>query len=249
MVLSELNKLSLEDARKEIIKNAAEQKKKLEDEIANYKSRLEEAFRSMNKARADGDASENASLDDARKNVSQNQTAITACQERLDDFETITDRDYRLYEFDEELFYQHLNSGTSEFAQEFKSLVAQFDNMRSFSSFKFKNLYNKYCQAKGMSTDDLDLLEDLRKLNYCLQYNSYNSTGLVLMYSAVRVEVSVQGKQPEIITAVCFPGQVSNIEQGILSVETLLYKLIVNSDMQHPIKRYNNIQYTIKDIY
>ena len=145
MVLSELNKLSLEDARKEIIKNAAEQKKKLEDEIANYKSRLEEAFRSMNKARADGDASENASLDDARKNVSQNQTAITACQERLDDFETITDRDYRLHEFDEELFYQHLNSGTSEFAQELKSLVAQFDNMRSFSSSKFKNLYNKYC--------------------------------------------------------------------------------------------------------
>lgn len=254
MRYDELNKLSLKDARDEIVKNLIGQQKvvrtrldNLEREYAQYKGDYE-------KARAEGDASENSALDTAINNMSSAQASIYKNNKLLHDMECITEPEYvnntTSYDYSNVLRKLKQTEETSTISAAIKQKIGNFDRIKEMSRTECVNLVKVLDSLWSLPNFNQNETEEemyllVRKTLLESKQRPYRSCGKAVMYSAVRV--SINGV---VYTFMLCPDGISFVTEGIVSTDTILGNSILGSTVtgNHQILN-KNLKYVILEIY
>lgn len=255
---AELNSCSVEQASILISKALSEKKSGLEEErkkLHESRAKYEEDYIAAN---AQGDARENAPLDEAISNLRFVTGEIMANAKILQALEGIEDVDYLLNTFDwnplitaydklddnsKTLFGGRLGINSSG---DIRSILTSGDTDVILSDF---DVY--YNSVGGESSDELNrkFIKELRNIRRVLSMPRYNHCGIVVPYSTVRLKLG-----NDIMTYRIYPEGLSFIDIGVIAADSRVAQAIMGREkggmasIQHA-SRPLRLEYHILDIY
>lgn len=252
---TQLRTMSIDKARDAIISNLVSNWSSMEGELKSLNEELSKYEKDLNKARADGDTSENSAYDTAIDNISSMQARIYETQKLQHEMGLITEpefvrqtchsnfddiiqvlKDTRSESLISELVFRHFNGNIEE--------------MRTATRQNLKELLHK-CDflisndGKGYdySLSEQEIYESLKSTINSIP-RPYRPCGKVVLYSTIRAEVNGE----DYVFMICPPG-ISYVEEGVIASNCELASKVMNNVVgdSHVVR--DGLRYTIKEIY
>lgn len=253
--LKELNSMSIQDARAAIIKNLIEERSKIDSALKELDSELTKYEEDLNKARADGDTSENSAFDTAIDNIASTQGRLYKYQQLQRELDNVTEPTYceatstsnverfvnfvsickdrsMLCQVVEEYFNGDLTAINSKSRKELVSFCKVLDNVAQLEGDKF-------------DLAEQEILETLKTFLRSAKPRPYVQCGVIVLYTTVRIDIN-----GETYTLMVCPPGISFVTEGIIAADTEIGKrLLGKSDIN--VKQIVNakLEFTIKEIY
>lgn len=260
-LVSELSSMNLEDASKAISHALIEKKSiliKKKHDLADDEKKYKDAYILHN----DGDASENAPLDEAKKNLRTVAGEILGNLKVLQTLEDLEDVDFLIATFDytdiKSIIEQLSGNDVMRLAEVFPGL--EINNVESyFTSLSIEDVAAR-CERflSWVASNNVNgvyniLISKIEELYEVASMPQYNTCGIVKMYSTVRLKCS-QGTDESIMTYKIYPAGLSFLDIGIIAADcrvaqAILEKEVGNKvDIKHASKDMN-VVYEILEIY
>lgn len=239
-----LNGLSLPEASKYITNQLKDYGESLALKTKDLEDRRKEAQEKYN-LHNDGDASENAPLEEAirtLKKIAGEQYRLEIMKRRLAGIE---DKDYR----DSTIDINTFNAAYDALTEEDKSILASQFGLSDTSPLILKENVKR---ISGLDTFNLSkglvsFISVCDQINQIDKIPEYNSCGIVLTYSTVRLQLEYKGSK-SILTYKIYPNGVSILDRGIMAENCKVAEAIMNK-----VKGYtftiNKARYELLDVY
>jgi hypothetical protein len=254
MRYDELNKLSLENARHEIVKNLIGQQQIVKNRLDELEKEYKLYEDDYIKARAEGDASENSALDTAINNMSSAQASIYKNTQLLRYMDCITEPEYvqSISSYDYEYIIKTLQATESNaiMSAAVKSQLGSFENIKTINRDTAVKLVRTLDSMWNLPNFIQNETEDeiyhlVKKTLLESKQRPYKPCGKAVMYSAIRVAIN-----GVVYTFMLCPEGISFVTDGIVSVDTILGSSILNSTVTGKKQILNqNLEYVIQEIY
>lgn len=254
-----LNSKPLQEAADYISEQLVNKKANLEEQrelLIARRSKYEEDYIKAN----DGDSSENAPLDEAKKNLRLVTGEIVDNLQMLARLESLEDAKYlrRTYDFSE--IKGHFATQTGNLVpfikQKFQTLDPNdfvYKIKNNFDEASLTNMLDEMIKEANdpePESNEYKLIKSLLDYLLVLRKPDYNHCGIVVMYSTVRIKSSVHG----VHTYKIYPGGVSFLDMGILAANSRVAEAIMGGKVGTKVDITNNsnrqtITYEIIDLY
>lgn len=255
-IQEQLRHVSLEEASRIISNSIISARSKLDDDIRQLekdRKKYEEDYIIAN----DGDSSENAPLDEAKKNLRDNMGAIVAKLALAEQMDNIELKEYRLgtYDFSTiEKCYESLNIQEKQVANEklhCNSEKVLLERMKTISDDQLYDEVVNYHFTIEKTGSEEELAFDEAILLYLLERKlpMYNYSGKVTLYSTVRLKYN-----DTVLTYKIYPDKISFLDIGVLAANSRVAVAIMGRQkgdivtLEHTTKQ-NVLEYEILDIY
>lgn len=248
-----LNTMDIKQARDTIIKSLIEKRFLIDHEITAEENKKEEYKNSLNRAKEDGDTSENSAYETAIDNIAISEGRIMNLLLQRDQLNAIREPEF--------VIQTH-----SQNYSEFKSLISSMKDESGFAALILEALDNDIENADTISKAKLselkrtlDILTTTDAYNetevaiyesfindfYDLKPRPYISCGKPLMYSAIRANVN-----GDVYTFMICPEDISYVTDGIIAANSLLGASILREmKVGEKVKIHDSIEYTITEVY
>ena len=258
---TELSNMSLEDASKRISYALIEKKYDLVEKkkaLSAKEIKYKEDYVNANT----GDASENAPLDEAKKNLRNVAGDILENLKILQTMDNLEDVVYLVATYD----YMDIEVVLSQLsAENFNALQQCFEDIphtnvkEYFTSLSIEEILRKCEQFMAwVMVNNPDgayniLIQKIADLYEVASMPQYNTCGIVKIYSTVRLKYSGNGSE-EIMTFKIYPKGLSFLDIGIIAADSRLAQAILEKEVgqqvyiMHASKKIN-VLYEILDIY
>lgn len=258
---TELVNMDLREASKEISRALIVEKSKLEQakiDLAEKEKKCKQAYIAANT----GDSSENAPLDEAKKDLRMVSGEILANLKVLQSLDDLEDVEYLIATYD----YTDLESAINQMDDNtFSFLTSIFDGLSKvnvkdyFMSLSIDNLESYKDQLLNWITENknentLDVFYNkLSDFFEVANMPPYNTCGIVKMYSTVRLECS-NGGTTETMVYKIYPAGLSFLDIGIIAADSRVAKAILEkqvggtADIPHASKNLH-VLYKILEVY
>lgn len=260
-LVTELANMNLRDASEAISRALIIEKSKLE-EAKIALSEKEKACKQAYIAANTGDSSENAPLDEAKKDLRMVSGEILVNLKVLQSLDDLEDVEYLVDTYD----YTDLESSVCQLDEEtFKFLTTIFHGLSRgnvkeyFTSLSIDNLerykdelLNWITENKNANTLDV-FYNKLSDFFEVASMPPYNTCGIVKMYSTVRLECS-NGDTTETMVYKIYPAGLSFLDIGIIAADSRVAKAILEKqvgdtvDIPHASKNLH-VLYKILEVY
>lgn len=253
---SDLNRLSMKEARKAIIQNLITKWATLDSDLNNLNQLLVEYENKLKAAREDGDTSENSAYEQAINNVSTTQANIHKTQKLKYDMSLITEPEFvtviNASEYDDIIDILENTHGTSVMSE---LVFRHFDNdvkkLATCSRANIKEILRKAYILINNAQDKFDYNEGeqeivglLEKVLTSYKVRPYKPCGKVVLYSIVRVDVNGSTH-----TFMICPDDISYVHEGIIAANSELALNLLNGEVGDSNVIREGLRYTIKEIY
>ena len=258
---TELINMDLREASKAISRALIVEKSKLEQakiDLAEKEKKCKQAYIAANT----GDSSENAPLDEAKKDLRMVSGEILANLKVLQSLDDLEDVEYLIATYD----YTDLESAVHQMDDDtFNFLTTIFNGLSRvnvkeyFTSLSIDNLesykdelLNWITENKNVNTLDV-FYNKLSDFFEVASMPPYNTCGIVKMYSTVRLECS-NGGTTETMVYKIYPAGLSFLDIGIIAADSRVAKAILEkqvggtADIPHASKNLH-VLYKILEVY
>lgn len=262
MNMIEFGNATLSEISVEISKRLVEEKRKQE----KYKQNLQERkalYERQYIAANTGDSSENAPLDEAKKNlrtitgeIASNLTVLQAMENLEDDYFV-----RRTFDFSEleDAIHRLEEPSLSKIIEVFPGLTT--NNIRDYfigisidNLVKGANLFHAWIKKNKNEQHEQQCFNKLSEYYNVANMPPYNACGLVKPYSTVRLEKKMYGVDPEELIIKIYPDGLSFLDIGIIASNSRVAQAILDKEVgdvvaiQHSSRKLR-LEYTIKEIY
>lgn len=262
MNIADFKNAPLSDISAEISKKLVEEKRKQEKhkkDLQDRKAIYERQYIAANT----GDSSENAPLDEAKKNLRTITGEIASNSKVLQAMENLED-DYfvrNTFDFTElidsicRLSYESLNKLIEGFPGLNSNNVREYfvglsiDNLVTGA-----NLFHDWIKNNKNEQHEKQCFSKLVEYYEIANIPPYNSCGLVKPYSTVRLEKKMSISTPEELVLKIYPAGLSFLDIGVLAADSRVAQAIFDKSVgdvvaiQHSSRKLR-LEYTIKEIY
>lgn len=261
MNMIEFGNATLSEISVEISKLLVEEKRKQEKHKQNLQER-KALYERQYIAANTGDSSENAPLDEAKKNLRTITGEIASNLKVLQAMENLED-DYflrRTFDFSEleDAIHRLDEISLSKIIEVFPGLNT--NNIRDYfigistdNLVKGANLFYDWIKKNKNEQHEQQCFNKLSEYYNVANTPPYNSCGLVKQYSTVRLEKKMQDETEEFIIKI-YPDGLSFLDIGIIASNSRVAQAILDKEVddvvaiQHSSRKLR-LEYTIKEIY
>lgn len=245
-IQDELNSMSLQDASEYITQLLIEYNKSLKaktEDLVKLHNEAQEKYNLHN----DGDAAENAPLDEAikvLKKVTNEQYKLELMKRRLVGIE---DAKYQQANLD----YQLLEGAYNMLTEEDKSNISDASGITDLSYDSLKKNIKRIARLEDIDGNKtlISFISLCEQFSEILNLPLYNKCGLILMYTTVRLKLKYNGEE-KILTYKIYPEGVSILNIGIIARNCKVAEAIINKEIGYKFKiAPANAEYEILDIY
>ena len=256
--MEDLNRMSIEDARKAIIGNLITTYKDICKSYDLAQQKLNKNKVDVSKAKAEGDTSENAQYDTSLSELAFTTGNIIALKRQIENMSNIKEPTYmkenRSQYVDNEiniLLKSSLNESAmskyiaSIFGTSFEGIVDATEEQLS----QIIKYYNELPDEQ-VTENETKIVTRFVTYVQSMKIRPYNPCGMVMLYSAVRIQVlNSSSDERETYTFMLCPDGVSFAEYGIVALNSVIGSNILKKSINADVTINNKLSYKILEIY
>lgn len=255
--MEELNSMSLKDAATAISNKLIEQKYKLLEDKAKLAIKEKEAKEAYIAANT-GDSSENAPLDEAKKNIRLVSGDIIANMKLLQELDNVEDVRFLVATYD----YADIELALSSLDENVKPIINDAFNGLTTSNIReyftalniedfeksMLSLHN-YMEASENNASLDALYGRLEEFFYIASMPEYNTCGIIKPYSTVRLECIPNANDKRIYTLRIYPAGLSFLDIGVLAANSSVAMSILEKEPDNGYITVGSARYRVLDLY
>lgn len=242
-----LNSESIDKASEDINKMLVEYYKDISDKFNALSKERESLIAIYNQAN-DGDAAENAPLEQAVANLKKNAAELMHTDELIGRFSKIDEGNFRMSTVESEI--SQMKSKIQDINRIDKEAIESILGC-DIDQYSYRNMTDDALDA--LNTLDTKSASVIEFVNLCndvkraSEYRVYNSTGFVSMYSTIRLGIKEPNNNAETWTLRIYPDGISALDRGVLAANSIIAKSIIG---KHAGDTYNGkVSCIIKEVF